>query len=737
MQIRAILTIVMLASTAHPAWARDLLVADQAQYKAAVKKAQPGDTIVLAEGEWRDFQIVFTGTGTAAKPIALTAQTKGKVLITGQSNLRIGGKHLLVSGLVFKNGASPTREVISFRRDSKTLATDSRITETVIDGFSKADRRAEDIWVALYGTGNRVDHSHFEGKTNAGVTLAVIRRAGDPLDNGHRIDHNYFGPRPPLGSNGGETIRIGTSEESLSDSHTIVERNIFDRTSGEVEIVSVKSGGNIIRENLVLEAQGAFVLRHGNGNLVERNIFFGKGVPDTGGVRVINRDQIVRDNYFEGLAGSSFKSAITVMNGVPNSVINRYHRVANARIERNSLIDVARITLAAGADAERSAPPVDSKFERNLIVGAKGADPFRAEGEIGGIAFAGNVQTKVAKPLPSAGVEQRDMTLERAANGLLYPIEPALAAVGAPRDLEPVTREEVGASWYRGDAPEAAFGAGATRPIAAGASLAEAVADAKAGDTLALATGTYDIAAPLTVQSRLTIAGAKDAKPVLRVASSLARIASGGGLRLENLAVDASASPGDGALIAVGAGIAPNYSIALDRVSVRGPGKGRLDGIVMAPGTFADDVTITNSDFSAMGVVVSGTGEQEPKGWYPMERLTISGSRFASVAMVADLLRKGTDESTFGPWFSMTGSSVANSGAGGASLRVSGAQHTDIGQNSFAKSDGIVVIHSVGAPETRIASNAFAATPAPRIEELAWKGPPRGQLIGNVVEVRR
>src|SRR3546814_15788139 len=66
--------------------------------------------------------------------------------------------------------------------------------------------------------------------------------------------------------------------------------------------------------------------------------------------------------------------------------------VANARIEGNSLIDVARITLAAGADAERSAPPVDSKFERNLIVGAKGHDPFRAEGEIGGIAFADNVQ---------------------------------------------------------------------------------------------------------------------------------------------------------------------------------------------------------------------------------------------------------------------------------------------------------------------------------------------------------
>src|SRR3546814_4831856 len=118
--------------------------------------------------------------------------------------------------------------------------------------------------------------------------------------------------------------------------------------------------------------------------------------------------------------------------------------VANARIEGNSLIDVARITLAAGADAERSAPPVDSKFERNLIVGAKGHDPFRAEGEIGGIAFADNVQAKVAKPLMGTGVEQREIVLERAANGLLYPTDPALAAVGAPRDLKPVTRDEGG-----------------------------------------------------------------------------------------------------------------------------------------------------------------------------------------------------------------------------------------------------------------------------------------------------
>src|SRR3546814_18309546 len=94
------------------------------------------------------------------------------------------------------------------------------------------------------------------------------------------------------------------------------------------------------------------------------------------------------------------------------------------------------------------------------------------------------------------------------------------------------------------------------------------------------------------------------------------------------------------------------------------PGSPLTDTLFPSPPLFR---SIANSYFAAMGVVVLGTGEQAPKGWYPMERLTIGYSRFAGVAMVADLLRKGTDESTFGPWFAMTGSSVADSGRDGAS----------------------------------------------------------------------
>ncbi|NIP19384.1 MAG: alginate lyase, partial [Xanthomonadales bacterium] len=292
-------------------------VHDQAEYRDAVKNAGPGDTIVLANGEWKDFEILFTGEGEAGKPITLTAEEKGKVFITGRSNLRLAGQHLVVSGLVFRDGHTPTSEVIAFKRDSEHLANHSRVTEVVIDAFNNPERTETDYWVMIYGKNNRFDHNYLAGKSNNGVTLAVRLNAPENQENRHRIDHNYFGHRPELGSNGGETMRIGTSHYSLTDSFTTVENNWFERCNGEVEIISSKSGGNVYRGNVFLESRGTLTLRHGNGNLIENNVFFGNGVDHTGGIRVINKRQTVRNNYMEGLKGYRFGAALTVMNGVP------------------------------------------------------------------------------------------------------------------------------------------------------------------------------------------------------------------------------------------------------------------------------------------------------------------------------------------------------------------------------------------------------------------------------------
>ncbi|MXW69687.1 MAG: TonB-dependent receptor, partial [Acidimicrobiia bacterium] len=76
--------------------AETLLVGTQEEYENAVDALEPGDTIVLENGEWRDFEILFTGRGEPDNPITLTAETKGEVVITGQSNLRLAGEYLVV-----------------------------------------------------------------------------------------------------------------------------------------------------------------------------------------------------------------------------------------------------------------------------------------------------------------------------------------------------------------------------------------------------------------------------------------------------------------------------------------------------------------------------------------------------------------------------------------------------------------------------------------------------------------
>ena len=153
---------------------------------------------------------------------------------SGRSNLRLEGEYLVVSGLVFKDGYSPTNTAISFRAARGRLANHSRVTEVVVDHFNNPERFETDFWVMMYGRHNRFDHNYLAGKSNAGVTMAVRLDSEDSRENHHRIDHNYFGPRPILGSNGGETLRIGTSQYSLTDSHTLVENNFFDRRDGEV-----------------------------------------------------------------------------------------------------------------------------------------------------------------------------------------------------------------------------------------------------------------------------------------------------------------------------------------------------------------------------------------------------------------------------------------------------------------------------------------------------------------------
>jgi poly(beta-D-mannuronate) lyase len=713
----AITVAVAAISAPSLAFAESALVRDQAEFTAAIGQLQPGDTLTLADGEWRDFEILFTGRGSVDRPITLTAQTPGGVTITGRSNLRMAGEHLVVSNLVFRDGWSPTGEVLAFRRSLTERANYSRITSVVVDGFSKPDRAESDNWVALYGHHNRFDHNQLTGKTNAGTTLVVVRDAEQGLENRHSIDHNYFGHRPVLGSNGGETIRVGTSHDSTSDSFTTVSDNWFEHCDGEVEIVSNKSGGNVYRGNVFFESQGALVLRHGDGNLVEDNVFIGNGWPNTGGVRVINRRNTVRNNVMEGLSGSNFGSALTVMYGVPNSPVNRYVQVDGAVIENNTIVDAREMSFGAGMDAERSAPPINSRFANNLIVNRDGRDPIRVQGDMGGIAFTGNIQSPTATgALP--GVAGRAVPIARDEPGLLVP--QGLEGVGARRDLTFVAREDTGVGWYPKSTPPAALDSGAVHAVAPGEdTLTRAIAQAGPGDRVELQPGLYVVNQTIGLDQAVTVQGPAEGRAEIRFARpTLFEIGRGGSLRLSRVAISGALAPdvAGAAVIRAGQGAA-GYSLIVEDTAFEDLTVNRSFNVFAAgPGTLADRIRLERVTVDrASGSVIAAHTETADLGTYNAEVVEVIDSAFRDVAgPVIDLYRGGTDESTFGPRLTLTGSTFERSGRTGDDagvLKLHGVQRSEVRDNRFIDSGAPSFFRRVGDPVFVWSGNRLEDTP--------------------------
>ena len=712
------------ANTVHSA---EYVVSTQSEYEQVAKTLKAGDKIVLANRVWSDFEIVFEGQGSAEKPIELTAQTKGEVIISGQSNLSLAGEHLIVSGLVFKNGYTPTSAVVSYRTDKNTLANHSRVTEVVIDNFNNPERFENDYWVAMYGKHNRFDHNHLEGKRNKGVTMAVRLNTEASQQNYHKIDHNYFGPRPILGSNGGETLRIGTSHYSLSDSFTTVENNYFDRCDGELEIISNKSGHNLIKGNVFFESRGTLTLRHGNDNLIEDNVFFGNGVDHTGGIRLINKRQTIRNNYMEGLTGTRFGGALVVMNGVPNSSINRYHQVQDSVIENNSIIESDNIQLAAGSDLERSAVPVRTSFKNNVVYNKRARDTFTIYDDISGITFSDN-RINDAKPFQiEQGFVNKAFKMKRAKNGLLYPRNKDNTA-GASRQLAPVTKAEVGTTWYPKSDKTPTFDQGRVIVVEPGLdTLVSALKGAQNSDVLKLSVGEYMVSRVLNLDKAITVKGNDSLIKYER--GALFEIQHGGSLKLDGVTISGAESPdssGNAVIRTSRRSMLTNYELVVRNTKVVDLDINHsFDFLSVAKGTFADKIDIEDSVFTNItGSILKLQKENDDYGIYNAEYVNIVNSTFNKIdGSLIDFYRGGTDESTFGPHLLMQNNAVSDVGNGKRNkaktfAKLHGVQVTNISGNTIEKSAAINVLHTVGEPVTNISKNTFVGMGLPTVQEL-------------------
>ncbi|WP_299555942.1 polysaccharide lyase 6 family protein [Seonamhaeicola sp.] len=697
-----------------------ILVKDLTAYNEAVSKAQPGDIIVLANGVWNDAELVFEGQGTKENPIKLSVEEKGKVTLEGQSNLQMAGQHLVVEGLVFKNGYTPTNAVISFRKNKEEIANNCRLTECVIDNYNNPERLVQDYWITIYGKNNRIDHNHISGKKNLGVTMIVGLDTEASRANHHRIDHNYFGPRPTYGNNGGETLRIGTSHYALESSNTLVEANYFDRCNGEHEIISNKSCQNTFKYNTFFECTGTLTMRHGNETLVDGNVFMGNGKPSTGGVRVINETQTVINNYHFGLTGYRFRGAFVMMNGVPDSPANRYVQVTDSKVKHNVFVNCNHIQLCAGSDAERSAVPINSEISENIFYHDSRDKLFTVYDDISGVTFSNNIiginiETGIAQ-----GFEKANMQLAKNAQGFLIPKSDQIKT---PIAISPeiATKENTGATWYSKSESLVALNSGKTIHVKAGLnSLFDAANNSQPGDILELESGgTYVITKAAKVKHPLTFKTSGDEKATILFERMMAfEIQNGGSLSLENLKFNGASSPdyaGNSVISTSKRSMTENYKLFIDNCLFEDfVVNHSFDVLRVSKGTFADTISIANSAFKNItGHIMALDKETDDIGAYNVEYVIMKNNVFTDVQGTAlRLYRGGKDESTFGPFLEVNHNVFDNVGHGkknkfNTAMSLYGVQVNDINNNIFNNSKGLNMHLVVGEPIVNVLNNNF------------------------------
>ncbi len=351
------------------AFGRDFDIADSDSLAKVVGDLSPGDTVILRDGVWRDVDLVFRVSGRPDAPVTFRAASPGGVTIAGRSRIRVAGSHVIVSGFRFAD-AWHDDAMIQLRYDSKQVANDCMLRDCEIVDCNPPDPKIESKYVSIYGSRNTIERCHFAGKTNRGTTLVVW------LDQGmgkHLIRNNHFGPRPELGTNGGETIRVGDSQTAHLSAGVVVEANWFDKCDGEAEIVSNKSCDNVYRGNLFTRCSGTLTLRHGHRCSVTDNIFLGEKARGSGGVRIIGRDHVVTNNHFESLEGDRMRSGLVVMNGVVNSPANGYEAVQGAIVNGNTFVECKRsIHFGGDNDHEDQVAPVQCRIIDNVIVSRRG-----------------------------------------------------------------------------------------------------------------------------------------------------------------------------------------------------------------------------------------------------------------------------------------------------------------------------------------------------------------------------
>lgn len=365
------LSVEMNTDDAPPMPKRTVQVNSIEQLKSAIEQAQPGDSIIVARGTYTldGFININKKQGTATNPIVIRAEAVAGVTLDGKGSFNITkSAYIIIQG--FKFTGSTARLGSNESYDQALTIKDSNNCRITRNLFQMKDA-GKAYWTLITGTGDdhRIDRNEYRDKPSEGCFI-VVYGAPEKMSLRTRIDRNYFHGQTFTGENGGECLRLGDSKRQNIDAFMKVEYNLFERNTGDVEVISNKTSSNVIRYNTLRANRGSIVLRHGDDNLVEGNFL----LDGQNGIRFYGDKQRIIGNYFSGNDGTAAYSTIAVGNGSQADLANgenTYDQPHDCVVAFNTLVN-NKINLVVGVRGDKNFPPVNLVVANNIIQGEVG-----------------------------------------------------------------------------------------------------------------------------------------------------------------------------------------------------------------------------------------------------------------------------------------------------------------------------------------------------------------------------
>ncbi|MGL6314031.1 polysaccharide lyase 6 family protein [Vibrio sp. WXL103] len=464
----------------------DIPAGDAADLKKNLLALKDGQELVIPPGKYADMGRFELN----ANDVHIRAEQPGTVWFTGSVQVRLEGNGITLDGIVFTEGGPAERMGgVIFRGDNNKLVNST--FHYFIHGFDYQpdDRRSEYpryLWIALYGKNNQLIDNTFEGKHKRGTLIGIQKARGDETPDNHVIKGNLFYNQQHnqfnefaieeairYNSNSWEAIRVGDSRSSVFPSETTIEGNLFLQMDGETELVSIKSGGNTVRGNTIIDSASMISLRHGVNNTVEDNVILGNDKDRSGGIRLYDEGHVIRNNYIERVMGTgdvrggiAINTGITDVlmgekldNDVKGKELSKQATPFNVKIEGNSIIDsrqnflfsdkMHRVSLFDNSRIETIFAGTNISFSDNLsYANAPRTKALIANDEVAPLvnpSFSNNIFAGAVSgtELPKDGITEIKPSFKLAENGLLEPNN----FDGGARNLTVLGMNDTGASY--------------------------------------------------------------------------------------------------------------------------------------------------------------------------------------------------------------------------------------------------------------------------------------------------